>query len=127
MRISDWSSDVCSSDLAGNPPKEWIDSGYMLRADSIEELAEKCGIPVATLRATIKRFNGFATSGVDADFHRGESAYDRWQGEPTVRPNPNLRAIEQPPFSAVRLYRSDERRVGKDCVRTCSSRRSPYP
>src|SRR3546814_7875421 len=79
----------------------------MLRADSIEELAEKCGIPVATLRATIKRFNGFATSGVDADFHRGESAYDRWQGDPTVRPNPNLGAIEQPPFYAVRLYPGD--------------------
>src|SRR3546814_14778945 len=31
---------------AGNPPKEWIDSGYMLRADSIEELAEKCGIQI---------------------------------------------------------------------------------
>ena len=92
---------------AGAPPKEWIDSGYMLRAGSIEELADKCGIPADALRATITRFNGFAETGIDRDFNRGDSAYDRWQGDPTVKPNPNLGAIEKPPFYAVRLYPGD--------------------
>lgn len=92
---------------AGEPPREWIDSGYMVRADTIEELASKCGIPADRLRQTVDRFNGFAASGVDEDFHRGESAYDRFAGDPTVKPNPNLGPIEKPPFYAVRLYPGD--------------------
>ncbi len=92
---------------SGTPPQEWIDSGYMIRADSLDALAEKCGIPAETLRSTVHRFNGFADSGVDADFHRGESAYDRWQGDPRVKPNPNLGAIDRPSFYAVRLYPGD--------------------
>lgn len=91
----------------GEPPKEWIDSGYMIRADTIGELATKCNIPADTLRATIDRFNGFAHAGVDRDFHRGESAYDRFLGDPTVKPNSSLGPIEQPPFYAVRLYPGD--------------------
>ena len=51
--------------------------------------------------------SGFAASGVDEDFHRGESAYDRFAGDPTVKPNPNLGPIEKPPFYAVRLYPGD--------------------
>lgn len=92
---------------AGKPPQEWLDSGYMIKADTIAELAGKCGIPAGTLRATVERFNGFAAAGVDADFHRGESAYDRFAGDPTVKPNPNLGAIEQAPFYAVRLFPGD--------------------
>lgn len=92
---------------SGEPPREWIDSGYMIRAESIEELAAKTAIPVDTLCQTIARFNGFAETGVDQDFHRGESAYDHWQGDPTVKPNPNLGAIEKPPFYAVKLYPGD--------------------
>jgi 3-oxosteroid 1-dehydrogenase len=52
-------------------------------------------------------FNGFARSGVDLDFRRGNSAYNRFLGDPTVRPNPNLGAIERPPFYAVKIYPAD--------------------
>ncbi len=58
-------------------------------------------------RATIERFNGFARSGVDQDFGRGNSAYDRYYGDPLVRPNPNLGPLEKAPFHAYRIVIGD--------------------
>ena len=79
----------------------------MIQAGSIEELAHKTGRPAENLRDTITRFNGFAACGVDEDFHRGEAAFDQLHGDPTVKPNLNLGAIEKPPFFAVRLFPGD--------------------
>src|SRR3546814_8210498 len=67
----------------------------------------KCAIEPARLTATVDRFNRFALAGRDEDFHRGESAYDRFSGDPLIKPNPNLGPIEKPPFYAVRLYPGD--------------------
>lgn len=93
--------------VMGKSPKSWFESGYMKKADSIEELARQCKIDPVDLRATIDRFNGFCRSGVDEDFGRGGKAFDRYHGDPTVKPNPNLGAIEKPPFYAVATYPSD--------------------
>ena len=43
----------------------------------------------------------------DPDFRRGESAYDRYYGDPRVKPNPTLRALETPPFYALPVYPGD--------------------
>jgi 3-oxosteroid 1-dehydrogenase len=91
----------------GQVPKEWLDSGYMIKAGSIEELVAKTGIDKAGLAKTLERFNGFCASGIDSDFGRGSRAFDRCHGDPTVKPNPNLGAIEKPPFYAVRMYPGD--------------------
>jgi len=91
----------------GEPPREWLDAGYVVRADSIAELAERCGIPPAALTRTVERFNAFAERGVDEDFHRGEGAYDRFGGDELVKPNPNLGAIAKPPFYAIRFFPGD--------------------
>lgn len=91
----------------GAPPAEWLSNGYMIAAASIDELADRCGIDRKMLAATVARFNGFARSGVDEDFGRGKSAYDQFLGDPSTKPNPNLGAIEQAPFYAVRLYPGD--------------------
>jgi 3-oxosteroid 1-dehydrogenase len=91
----------------GQVPKAWLDSGYLIKADSIAELVVKTGIDKAGLTRTLERFNGFCRSGVDADFGRGSRAFDRCHGDPTVTPNPNLGAIEKPPFYAVRMYPGD--------------------
>jgi 3-oxosteroid 1-dehydrogenase len=96
-----------SSRPPGDPPKAWIESGYMKKADTIEGLAQACGIEPAALKATIERFNGFAARGVDEDYQRGLGAYDRYQGDPTNKPNPNLGALDKPPFYAVQLYPGD--------------------
>jgi 3-oxosteroid 1-dehydrogenase len=93
--------------LPGKPPKDMLESGYMRRFDTLDALARGCGIDAAGLAATVERFNGFARTGSDPDFHRGESAYNRYYGDPTVKPNPNLAAIARAPFYAVAIYPGD--------------------
>jgi len=79
---------------AGNfIPPVGQESKYLLRADTLEELVERLRARLATfsgrvggveladdfleqLRATIERFDGYARSGVDPEFHRGESAIE---------------------------------------------------
>ena len=88
-------------------PQRWFDSGVLTRATTIPELAVAISVPADRLTATVTRFNGFAGTGVDADFGRGESAYDRYYGDPRQRPNPNLGALEVAPFYAARLVPGD--------------------
>lgn len=88
-------------------PQKWLDSGVVVAAGSITELAKKTGVPANDLAVTIERFNGFARTGIDEDFHRGESAYDRYYGDPTNKPNPNLAEVKHPPFYAAKLVPGD--------------------
>jgi 3-oxosteroid 1-dehydrogenase len=88
-------------------PGRWYKHGTVKKADSIEALAVEIGVPAAALNETIVRFNGFARTGVDADFHRGESAYDKYYSDPTVKPNPSLHSIDQGPFYAVKIVPGD--------------------
>src|SRR3546814_11373122 len=64
----------CGAYPSGRPPRDWIDSGYMIEAQSVADLASQCGIEKAAL---------------------------------------------EPPST-------EERRVGKGCVRTCRSRWAPH-
>ncbi|MBK8731180.1 MAG: FAD-binding protein [Tetrasphaera sp.] len=93
--------------LAGQKfPGRWYKAGIVHRADTIEALADSIGVPSGALTATLERFNEFARTGTDADFHRGESAHDRYYGDPTL-PNPNLDVIDKAPFYAVRIEAGD--------------------
>jgi len=93
--------------LAPGVKQKLSEQGSYFEADSIEELAEKLDMKPEVLRATVDRFNGFARSGVDGDFGRGNSAYDRYYSDPTVKPNPNLGPLEKPPFDAVEFVIGD--------------------
>ncbi len=88
-------------------PGRWYKMGTIKKADSIEKLAAEIEVPATTLTATLERFNGFAAAGVDADFHRGESAYDKYYSDPTVKPNPSLHVIDAGPFYAVKIVPGD--------------------
>ena len=88
-------------------PKMYFDEGFMAVGKTPEELAEKLGINPDGLRETIQRFNGFVDTGKDKDFHRGDSAYDRYYGDPEFKPNPCLGKLEQGPFTAIRLDAGD--------------------
>jgi 3-oxosteroid 1-dehydrogenase len=91
----------------GKTPRSWLDSGYMKKADTLEDLAAVCGIDAAGLRNEAARFNRFCETGVDEDFGRGSRRFDNVHGDPTVKPNPNLGKIEQGPFYAVAIYPGD--------------------
>lgn len=88
-------------------PQRWYDAGIAVRADSLGELGDRMGVPVAEFVETMTRFNQNASAGEDPDFGRGRSAYDRYYGDPTVRPNPNLRPLLKGPFYAVKMVLSD--------------------
>ena len=91
----------------GITPKSLIEQGYFLKDDSIEGLAAKCGIDPAGLRSTIERFNGYARTGVDPEFGRGDSANNGYIGDITHKPNPALGTLEKAPYYAVRLVLTD--------------------
>lgn len=84
-----------------------IAAGTLKRGETITDLAVACGLDPVTLSATVERFNGFARAGVDEDFHRGATAYDRYWADPAHRPNPSLGAIARAPFWAAVLRPGD--------------------
>jgi succinate dehydrogenase/fumarate reductase flavoprotein subunit len=86
----------------------FLKDGYLVRASTLAELAGKLQIDPAGLTETVARFNGFAASGIDPDFGRGETDYQRiTAGDLAHRPNPCLGPIARAPFYAVRLYPGD--------------------
>src|SRR3546814_17857748 len=112
MRISDWSSDVCSSDLAA------------------ETLAKIDFFMVAS--PFQKGDNHRATAQQTPSFTKVIAAYTRTHrscrffachSPTTYRSGIRPEKLNEPPFNSCR---SAERRVGKECVSTCRSRWSPY-
>jgi 3-oxosteroid 1-dehydrogenase len=81
--------------------------GILVRGRTVADLARKLSIDPAALEATVNRFNAQAHAGVDDDFHRGETAYDMLFGDPRIKKNPTLMALERGPFYAVRIYPGD--------------------
>ncbi|MGW5120742.1 FAD-binding protein [Streptomyces noursei] len=91
----------------GQPfPSKWLSEGFVKKAGSVAALAEATGMPADRLAATLDRFNGFAHTGRDEDFHRGDSVYDRYYGDPTL-PNPNLAPLTKPPYYAIPVHPGD--------------------
>jgi 3-oxosteroid 1-dehydrogenase len=98
--------------FAGRPPgrplpRRWYAAGTAVSAEDLAGLARAMNVDAAGLVKTVTRFNEFAAAGRDEDFGRGDSAYDRYYGDPRVRPNPNLAPLARPPFHAVKLVPGD--------------------
>jgi 3-oxosteroid 1-dehydrogenase len=87
-------------------PADWFTSGLMHRADTLDALAAAIGVPASALRETVDRFNRFARDGKDADFGRGDSAYDNYYGDPTL-PHPTMDVIDSAPYYAARIQAGD--------------------
>ena len=80
---------------------------FLQSAPTLAGLAAKLGVDAAALEATVARFNGFAASGKDADFHRGENSYDLMYGDVRLGPNPCLAPILEGPFYGVEVHPGD--------------------
>lgn len=77
---------------------------WVIKADSLAELAEKLGIDVAGLALTVERFNRNARQGQDPDFHRGESLYD---SNGVGNAAASLAPLEQAPFYGAEVSPAD--------------------
>src|SRR3546814_13486856 len=104
MRISDWSSDVCSSDLAARA-----------RAGMSLITEERSVFQRLTVADNLRLGRG-----------RAERALEIF---PELVEHQHRRAghLSGGQQQMLALGRSEERRVGKECVSTCRSRWSPYP
>ncbi|MFY7860297.1 MAG: FAD-dependent oxidoreductase [Limnohabitans sp.] len=90
------------------PLGPWLANGYLQCGRSLAELAHACGIDGETLQATVARYNAMAQEGKDLDFGKGETAYNRIQGDAQnanargLR-NPCMGPLERGPFYAVKV------------------------
>jgi len=86
------------------PPLWALWSGYLRWGFSLASLAASCGLDEAALQGTVKAYNKDAQQGLDTLFGRGNTAYERAQGDDLQQPNPCVAPILRPPFFALRLH-----------------------
>lgn len=89
------------------PRKYFYDTGYLVKADSLAELAEKIEVPQENLRSTVQTFNAGAETGEDHEFGRGSTAYNHFRGDPEHKPNPNLAPLDKAPYYAAKVQMGD--------------------
>ena len=78
--------------------------GYLLRGRTPAELARLCDIEPDGLERTITHYNQMARRGQDADFAKGETPYNRVQGDAARGlPNPCMAPLARSPYYAVRV------------------------
>lgn len=83
---------------------------YVEKFNTLEELADAKGIDKASLLATVERFNGFAETGVDSDFGRGDPSWDRFTCGDMKRfeageiKNPCMTPLVEGPFYCLEIY-----------------------
>lgn len=84
-----------------------LKSGYLKSGDTFAALAEEIGIEKSHFQQTLDRYNQHAKSGSDPDFGKGGTAYNRFYGDPEIKPNPCVAPIVAPPFYAVKVVIGD--------------------
>jgi succinate dehydrogenase/fumarate reductase flavoprotein subunit len=89
------------------PYGKLIKNGYLLKGNTLEELAGQIGADVKQFEATISKFNESARHGEDPEFKKGSTSYNRSLGDPEHKPNPCVAPIESGPFYAVQLFIGD--------------------
>jgi len=87
--------------------KPYVKDGELFEAPSLDALAEAIGVEKSVLSTTVKNYNVQARMGLDPEFGRGATIYQRHLGDANHSPNPCVAPIEQAPFYALRVYPAD--------------------
>ena len=87
--------------------QQWLETGTVVTGATLEELADRIGVPAGALSKTVEEFNEGAREGRDPRFHRGETAFDLFFGDPKHEKNPNLGPLETGPFYAWKVLPAD--------------------
>jgi 3-oxosteroid 1-dehydrogenase len=99
----------CGPFLQASQQPDWalpkrLKPEYLKKADTLEGLAAMLDIDAEGLKASARKISEYARTGVDLDFHRGETVFDRYYGDENVEPNPCLAPIETPPFYGFEAF-----------------------
>ncbi|MEQ1105026.1 FAD-dependent oxidoreductase [Acinetobacter ursingii] len=89
------------------PLSSLIKNGYLIKGNSLKELAQRAGIDAEQLTQTVLRYNEDAVKGQDSEFHRGSTSFNRYLADPEHQPNPCVAPIQQGPFYAVKVWMGD--------------------
>lgn len=84
--------------------RRFINSGYLVTGATLNELAAQIEVDVGGLKDTVSRHNAYAEIGVDLEFHKGETVFNQYNGDPECLPNNCLRPLERAPFYAARIH-----------------------
>ena len=86
------------------PLGRWLRNGYLQRGNTLQELARRCGINPVALEQQVARYNQQAATGEDSDFAKGNTPYNRVQGDKdNAWPNPCMAPLQHGPYYAVKL------------------------
>lgn len=89
------------------PIGKFLRNGYLIKGDTLAELAMNAGIDAPGLEQTVKEFNVGAAQGEDPAFGRGRTSFNRYLADPKNTPNPCVAPVQTGPFFAVKLVMGD--------------------
>ena len=86
----------------------FLADGYLIQANDVAALARQLQMEATVLQATLSEFNAMPDQGIDTQFNRGTTDYQRANGDANwPGPNPCLGALREAPYYAIRLYPGD--------------------
>ncbi|WP_447869060.1 FAD-dependent oxidoreductase [Pseudomonas putida] len=82
-------------------------NGYLLKGQTLAELAGKAGIDAQGLEQTVREYNLGAVQGEDRQFGRGSTSFNRYLADPQQQPNPCVAPVGEGPYFAVKVIMGD--------------------
>lgn len=89
------------------PIGRFLRNGYLIKGDTLAELARNAGIEPAALEQTVREYNVGAVKGQDPAFGRGSTSFNRYLADPENQPNPCVAPVQTGPFFAVKVIMGD--------------------
>lgn len=89
------------------PIGKFLRNGYLVKGETIAELAQNAGIDPVGLEKTVRDYNVGAAKGEDPAFGRGRTAFNRYLADPENKPNPCVAPVQKGPFFAVKIIMGD--------------------
>ncbi|GGL16185.1 FAD-dependent oxidoreductase [Nocardia jinanensis] len=82
-------------------------TGFLHKANTVAELADKIGVDASGLKETLSEFNAGAAQGKDPAFNRGSNWFHHFKGDMEHTPNPNLEPLDRGPYYAAKIQMGD--------------------
>ncbi len=89
------------------PLGRFIRNGYLVKGRTLAELAQRAGLDAAGLERSVREYNRGAVRGVDEQFGRGSTSFNRYLADPAQQPNPCVAPVGQGPYYALKVVMGD--------------------